>query len=64
MPRLRATPRRRPLRLGRLEPRVSTLSGPPRRSSAPPRCTYKSCFGSSLPLIITIIHWINEDPNK
>ena len=23
-----------------------------------------SIFGSSLPLSLTIVHWINEDPNK
>ena len=45
------------LHLGELEPRVYALSGSPRR-------TYESCFGSSLLSILTIIHWINEDPNK
>ena len=63
------------LRLGEPEPRVSTLFGPPRCSSsslrrtsspkhsiASPRHACKSCFGSSLLLILTIIHWINEDP--
>ena len=39
-------------------------SAPPRRSIASPRRTCKFCFGSSLPLILTSIHWINEDPNK
>ena len=39
-------------------------TSPPRRSIALPRRTCKSCFGSSLPLILTIIHLINEDPNK
>ena len=71
------TPRRRSLRLGAPEAQISALSGPPKRSSAPPRRssallkrtppprhTYESYFGSSLPLILTIIHWINEDPNK
>ena len=70
MPRRRATPRRRLLRLGGPEPRNSTLSGPPRQTSSPrrseasPRRTCKFCFGSSLLLILTIIHWINEDLNK
>ena len=61
-------PRRRSLCLGEPEPKFSALSGPPRRSSASPRKTsplrrsiaplrrtYKSCFGSSLPLILAII---------
>ena len=77
MPKHRAPPRRRSLRLGEPDPRVSTLSGPPRRSNALPRRTslprrciasskraWKFYFGSSLPLILTIIHWINQDPNK
>ena len=68
-PRHRAPPRRRSLLLGKPEPRVSALSGPPRHSSASlrrtslprrsialPRRTCKSCFGSFLPLILTIIH--------
>ena len=62
--------RRRSLRLGEPKARISTLSGLPRRTS-PPRCsiaaprrTCKLYFGSSLPLILTIVHWINEDPNK
>ena len=64
------TPRHRSARLGvelllgEPEPRVSALSGPPKRSSAFPRRACKSCLGSSLLLIITIFHWINEDPNK
>ena len=72
-PKRGAPPRQRSLRLGETKPRVSTLSYPPRRSSAlprrtspprrsiaSPRHTCKSCFGSSIPLILTIIHWINE----
>ena len=66
-----ATPSHRSARLGGPEPRNFALSGPHRHSSAPPRRsialprrTWESCFGSSLPLILTIIHWINEDPNK
>ena len=39
-------------------------TSPPRRSSASPRRTYKSGFGSSFPLILTITHWTIEDPNK
>ena len=64
MPRHRAPPRRRHLRLGELEPKFSKSFGPPRRSNATPRRTCKSCFGSSLTLIITIFHWTIEDPNK
>ena len=69
MPRRGAPHRRRSLSLGDPEPKVFALSGPPRRSSAsprrtsPPRCsitlprrTCKSYFGSSHPLILTIIH--------
>ena len=77
-PRRGALPRRRSLHLGEPEPKFSEFSGSPRHSSnAPPRQTFppkcsiaslrrtcKSCFGSSLLLIITIIHWINEVPNK
>ena len=58
------TPKRRSAHLGEPEPRVSALSSPPRRSSASPKRTCKSCFGSSLSLILTIIHWINVDHNK
>ena len=36
----------------------------PRRIIASPKRTCKLCFGSSLPLILKIIHLINEDPNK
>ena len=43
---------------------ISALSGPPKLSNASPKRTCKSRFGSSLPLILRIIHWINEDPNK
>ena len=50
------TPRHRSARLGEPEPRVSALSGPPRRSGALPRRTCKSCFGFSLSLILTIIN--------
>ena len=77
MPRHGALPRQRSLRLGEPEAQISTLSGPPKRSNAPPRQTplprrsiasptrtSEYCFGSPLPLILTIIHWINEDPNK
>ena len=77
MPRRRSARLSMELRLGEPEAKISTLSGPPRHSSAPPRRTspprrsiasprhtYKSYFGSSLPLILTIIHFINEDPNK
>ena len=62
--------RRRSLRLGEPEPRVYALSGPPRhRSASPrqtssPRRTCKSCFSLFISLILTIIHLINEDPNK
>ena len=70
-PRRRASPKQRSLSLGELEPKVDALSSPPRRSSASPRRsiatprrTCKSCFGSSLSLILPIIHWINEDPNR
>ena len=58
------TPRRRSLRLGELEARISSFSGPPRHSIASPRRTCKSYFGFSLSLILTITHWINENPNK
>ena len=71
-------PRRRSLHLGKPEPRFSALSSPPRccsasprrsiasprRSIASPKRTCKPYFGSSLPLILTIINWLNEDPNK
>ena len=64
-------PRRRSLHLGKLEPRFSALSSPPRRCSASPRRSIASpkrtcnpSFGSSFPLILTIINWLNEDPNK
>ena len=64
------TPRCRSACLGvKAPPRVSALSGPPRRSSSLPRQTSplrrsiasrrracKSCFGSSLLLILTIIY--------
>ena len=57
--------------LGEPEPKFSEFSGPLRRRNAPPRRiiasprrTCKSCFGSSFPLILTIFHWTNEDPNK
>ena len=69
-PRRRAPPRRRHLLLGEPKVKFSELSGlprrtsPPRRSEASPRHTCKLCFSSSLLLILTIIHWINEDPNK
>ena len=72
-----ATPRWRPLRLGEPKAQIYAPSGPlrhssasPKRTSPPrssivlPRCTCKSRFGSSLPLILTIKHLINEDPNK
>ena len=68
-PKRGAPPRRRSLRLGEPKPRFSTLSYPPRRSSASPRQTSpprrsiaslrhtcKLCFGSSISLILTIIH--------
>ena len=71
MPRHGASPKKRSLRLGKPEARIFALFGPPKRRSAlprhslsPPKHTCKPCFGSSLPLILTIIHWINEDPNK
>ena len=77
MPRHGALPKRRSLRLGEPEARISAYSSPPRRSSAPPkrtspprrsiaslRHTCKSCFGFSFPFILKVIHWINEDPNK
>ena len=72
----RSTPRRRSARLDELSdpPRRSSASprqtSPPRQTSSPrssiasPRRTYKSCFVFSLPLILAIIHWINDDPNK
>ena len=63
-PRRGAPPRRRSLRLGELEPKFSEFSSPPRHSNAPPKRTCKLCFGSFIQLILTIIHWINEDPNK
>ena len=56
--------RRRSAHLGELEPRFFEFSSPLRRSIASPRRTCKLCFGSSLPLIITIVHWTNEDHNK
>ena len=62
------TPRRGGL--GEPEPKVSALFGPSKRKSASPRQTSspmracKSCFSLFLPLILTIIHWINEDLNK
>ena len=49
-------PRQMSLHLGEPEPKVYALSGPPRHSCVSPRRTFKSCFGSSLPLILTIIH--------
>ena len=71
------TPRRRSARLGVElslgvpEPKFAEYFGFPMRSSAPPRSsiaspklTYWSCFGYSLPLILTIFHWTNDDPNK
>ena len=71
MPRRGTLPRQRSLRLGELEPKFAEHSGLPRCSSAPPRHseaslrrTCKFCFGSFLPLILTIFHWTNEDPNK
>ena len=39
-------------------------NAPPRCSEALPRCSCKLCFCGSFPLSLTIIHWINEDPNK
>ena len=63
-PRRRAPPRRRHLHLSKPEVKFSELSGLPRRSEASLRCTCKLCFSSSLPLILTNIYWINEDPNK
>ena len=39
-------------------------SAPLRCSIASPRRICQSCFDSSLPLILTIIHWINEGHNK
>ena len=67
----RAPPKWRSLHLGEPKPKVSALSSPPKHSSASPkrsialpRHAYKPYFGSSLPLILKIIHWINEDPNK
>ena len=63
--------------LGEPEPKFSEFFGPPRRCNAlprqtspprhniaSPRRTCESYFGSSLPLILTIIHWINENLNK
>ena len=61
------------LRLGGPKPRFMHLFGPLRRSNAPPRRrrssalprrTCKSGFGSSFPIILTIIHWTNKDHNK
>ena len=76
-PRRGAPPRRTSLCLGKLDDKFSEFSGPPRHSNALPRrtslprrssaslrLTYKSCFGFSLQLILTSIHWINEDPNN
>ena len=57
------TPRCRSPRLSGPKPGFLALSGPLRRSIAPLRHTCKLCFDSSIPLIITIIHWINEGPN-
>ena len=49
-------------------PRHSNTSprrtSPPRLSEAFPRRTYKLCFCSSLPISLTIVHWIYENPNK
>ena len=63
-PRRGASPRQRSLSLGEPEPIISTLSSPLRRSIALPWRTCKSCFGSSLLLILTNIHLTNEDSNK
>ena len=65
------------LHLGESEPKFIEHFGPPKRSSAPPRRTSlprrsiapprrtcKSYFGSSLPLILTVFHWTNKNPNK
>ena len=73
----RAPPRRRSIHLGEPKPKVYALFGPPRHSSASPRqtsssrrsiasprSTCKSCSSSSLLLILTRIHWNNEDSNK
>ena len=77
MPRRGALPRQRSLRLGEPKAMFSKFFGLLRRSNASPKRTSlprhsiaslkrtcKPCFGSSLPLILTIIHWINEDPKK
>ena len=39
-------------------------TSPPMRSEASPKRTYKICFCSSFPISLTILHWINENPNK
>ena len=61
------------LRLGGPEPWVSALSGSPRSSMlclgeplhlSVAKLRLGASVSSSLPLILTIIHWINEDPNK
>ena len=65
------------LRLSGPKPRNSALSGLPRSSMlrlGEPLCLgiallhlgvpISSVLGTSLPLILTIIHWINENPNK
>ena len=57
-------PRRRHFRLSDPEPKFAEFSSPPRRSNASPKRTCKSCLGSSLPLILTIFHWTNDDHNK
>ena len=53
-----------PLLLGGPKTGFMHFSGSPRRSNASPRCTCKSGFGSSFSIILTIIHWTNEDLNK
>ena len=65
-----STPRRRSAHLDEISdpPRRSNASprrtSPPKHSIASPRHTCKSYFILSLPLILAIIHLINEDPNK
>ena len=63
------TPRRRSPRLGVELLLVEAPS--PRRTRARvfafsglPRLTYKLCFCSSIPISLTIVHWINANPNK
>ena len=43
---------------------LPSCSNAPLRRTSSPRCTYKLGFGFSFPIILTIIHWTNNDPNK